>query len=125
MISPASRRFILMESEPQAPSSEAIKLNHEPAELRVRAFVIFLCFFLIFAAGVHLFLWWLYGALHHPTPAALISPLIEQHPIPPEPVQQGSAAHHALPAEDLAAMRNREDQILNNYTWVDKSRGTV
>ena len=54
-----------------------------------------------------------------------MSPLMVQRPIPPEPVQQGSAAHEATPADDLATMRVREDRILNNYGWVDQSKGVV
>jgi hypothetical protein len=118
-----------MESRPrepfEKPPSGVMELGHEPSEVRARGFVVFVICFIISALLSQVFLWWVYGTLHRQTVTAPVSPLIEQHPIPPEPVQQGSAAHTNSPAMDLQHMHQKEDEILNNYGWVDRNKGII
>jgi len=109
-----------------APPRDVVEMGHEPAELRARGFVIFLICLVIGAAAINALLAWAYLQMKKTREhQAVSSPLAESHPLPPGPVQEGSAAHPQLPAEDLAALKTRDEMILGNYAWVDKDKGIV
>ena len=47
------------------------------------------------------------------------TPPVQMSPLPPEPRLQTN------PLADLEALRAKEDQVLNHYGWVDRSKGVV
>jgi len=47
------------------------------------------------------------------------SPMVKQGQLPPPPRLQ------VAPPEDLRALRNAEDGIINSYAWVDRDAGSV
>lgn len=70
---------------------------------------------------------WIYSSLEtrqiesFPTPL----PLIELRPTPPPPRLQPNPIDRTTAEEDMAAMRTRENAILNSYGWVDEGEGVV
>lgn len=56
-----------------------------------------------------------------PTPL----PLIELRPTPPPPRLQPNPIDQRTPAEDIAELRAREEEMLNNYDWVDRESGII
>ena len=96
---------------------------HEPTDADSRSitqFGIGLTFFLILS---QLALWWVFSSfskreqkLSPPVPAIIRTQAPKE---PPEPRLQAS------PQSDLKKMLQQEDQVLNNYGWVDPDRGIV
>ena len=96
---------------------------HEPTDADSRSitqFGIGLTFFLILS---QLALWWVFSSfskreqkLSPPVPAIIRTQAPKE---PPEPRLQ------ANPQSDLKKMLQQEDQVLNNYGWVDPDRGIV
>jgi hypothetical protein len=56
-----------------------------------------------------------------PTPL----PLIELRPTPPPPRLQPNPIDQRTPAEDIAELRAREEELLNNYGWVNEESGII
>lgn len=71
---------------------------------------------------------WIYGSIRtsaeaiHPTPLPLI--LLRPTPAPPR-LQPNPIDGRRTAEEDLAIMHEREDQLLNDYGWVDKDAGVA
>src|SRR5262245_32939356 len=53
------------------------------------------------------------------------SPLATEARLPPEPRLQGAPGSVSSPAEDIRQFREREDQMLNSYGWIDQQRGII
>ncbi|MCB0165785.1 MAG: hypothetical protein KDI79_16255 [Anaerolineae bacterium] len=70
---------------------------------------------------------WIYGTMEtrqvesRPTPF----PLIQLRPTPPPPRLQPNPIDRTTGEEDLSAMHQREDAILESYGWVDEEQGIV
>lgn len=45
--------------------------------------------------------------------------------LPPEPRLQGVPGHETDPQEDLKRMREREEELLRSYGWIDRQSGIV
>lgn len=56
-----------------------------------------------------------------PTPL----PLIQSRPTPPPPRLQPNIVDNNSPEEDMAILRAREEELLENYGWVDREAGVV
>jgi hypothetical protein len=97
--------------------------GHESDEIRIRGFVWFLVAFIGTAVVIHVLLYWIFGLFFWQQPRTPASALADQRPLPAEPRLQGSAIHGTLPKEDLKAMREKEDALLNNYAWVNRQAG--
>lgn len=99
--------------------------KHEPSEVRGFGFLLFLIGFVVLAVLVHVTIYYSYRGMlswRAPSPA---SPLARETPLPPAPRVEGTAAHPALPSEDLATMRRHERQRLSSYGWTDRRAGRI
>ncbi|HEY8668704.1 MAG TPA: hypothetical protein VIL86_18800 [Tepidisphaeraceae bacterium] len=111
----------------QPVSPEAIARRHEPTDVRIRPFIIFVSFFLLSAVVIHLLLWWMTGTyvsnekLRDPER----SPVAETLPAPPAPNLQPSIMHNTSPYQDLAEMRQRDENRLRSYGWIDATAGVA
>jgi len=95
----------------------------QPDEVNIRAILGFGAGLIVAAVAVHLIVWLLFQyfsgreAVRFPP----VYPLAigEADRQPPEPRLQTN------PRDDLRALREHEDELLNNYRWVDKPAGIV
>jgi hypothetical protein len=100
---------------------------HEPNTVNIPGVVKFLVWLSVMVMVVALLMW---GLLHYfdkrkaqeaPPP----SPLAPGVRAPPEPRLQGAPGSVSSPAEDIRRFREREDQMLNSYGWIDQQRGII
>jgi hypothetical protein len=96
--------------------------RHEASDVNVVAILGAALGLLITAAVVHLLVWALMvflslGAAERPRQYPLGTAQAER--VPPEPRLQQN------PREDLRQLRAAEDELLNNYRWVDRNTGTI
>jgi len=87
---------------------------------RLRAIALLGAILLILVVLIELVMWRMLSQRVHATrgqePARST---VAVETLPPEPLLQGSAGHRALLDQDLAEMRQRDDEILNRYVWVN------
>src|SRR5215468_7969709 len=100
---------------------------HEPNTVNIPGVVKFLAWLSVAIIVVALLMW---GLLHYfhkrkaeeaPPP----SPLAPGVRFPPEPRLQGAPGSVSSPAEDIRRFREREDQMLNSYGWIDQQQGII
>jgi hypothetical protein len=100
---------------------------HEPNTINVPSVVMFL---VALAAAVVVVALLMRGLLRYfdarkaqeaPPP----SPLAPGVRLPPEPRLQGAPGSVGSPAEDIRQFRKQEDQMLNNYGWIDQQNGII
>ena len=53
------------------------------------------------------------------------SPLATGERLPPEPRLQGAPGSASSPAEDIRRFREKEDQMLDSYGWIDRPNGVI
>jgi hypothetical protein len=53
------------------------------------------------------------------------SPLATGPRLPPEPRLQGAPGSVSSPSEDIRRFREREDQMLDSYGWIDRQNGVI
>lgn len=53
------------------------------------------------------------------------SPLATGPRLPPEPRLQGAPGSARSPSEDIRRFREREDQMLDSYGWIDRQNGVI
>lgn len=94
--------------------------GHEATDAEIRPIVIF-----IVSLGVFIIIAMFMMSLmlnfmesQHQAAQGEISPLVDQEQTPPQPRLQ------ANPALDMEAMRQREEELLNSYQWIDENAGT-
>jgi len=95
----------------------------QPDEVNIRAILGFGAGLIVSAIAIHLMVWLLFQYFSG-REAARFAPV---YPLaiggadrqPPEPRLQTN------PRDDLRALREHEDELLNNYRWVDKPAGIV
>jgi hypothetical protein len=98
-------------------------VEHETSDVNVRGVLAFGGGLFVVAVAIH-FVVWLLFLYFSGREAARIAPLYplaagQETRLPPEPRLQTN------PREDLRAFHAREDEILNGYSWIDKSAGIV
>jgi hypothetical protein len=96
-------------------------VHHERTDVNVSGVLLFAVGLFVVAAVVHLLIWVLFGffdsreavrrAREYPLAAA------QENQVPPEPRLQTN------PREDMRELRDREDEVLTSYGWVDKHAG--
>src|SRR5262245_42293525 len=100
---------------------------HEPNTINIPSVVMFL---VALAAAVVVVALLMRGLLRYfdarkaqeaPPP----SPLAPGVRVPPEPRLQGAPGSVSSPAEDIRRFREREDQMLNSYGWIDQQSGII
>jgi len=100
---------------------------HEPNVVSIPGVVTFLVWLSAAIAVAALLMW---GLLHYfdarkaeeaPPP----SPLVTGARLPPEPRLQGAPGSASSPAEDIRRFREREDQTLGSYGWIDRQNGVI
>jgi hypothetical protein len=104
-------------SSPQKPN-----VSHEASDVNIRAIFGFGAALLVVAVLLHVAVWLLFLYMSRETaPTTRNYPLAtgQENRLPPEPRLQTN------PREDLRALRAREDELLNAYSWVDRSGGIV
>ena len=96
--------------------------RHEESDVNVRAIFAFCAGLVAVGVAVHFGVWLMfqYFSSREAARAPIAYPLAAgQDRLPPEPRLQTN------PREDLRALRAHEDEVLNNYAWVDKNGGVV
>jgi hypothetical protein len=98
-------------------------VEHETSDVNVRGILAFGGGLFVVAVAIHFVVWllFLYFSGREATRIAPLYPLAagQETRLPPEPRLQTN------PREDLRALHAREDEILNGYSWIDKSAGIV
>jgi hypothetical protein len=103
-------------------SKPAEQLGYEPSDANARTLVAWalgLFFVLVLSGGATVLFFDAMSAYarHHDPP---VSPLAASESVsPPEPRLLENEP------QDVASVRHEEDQVLETYDWVDKSRGAV
>ena len=100
--------------------ADNVEVQHEESDVNIRAIFGFGAALLAVAVVVHLLIYLLFGFFTRREGQSVPAeyPLAAQeNRVPPEPRLQ----EH--PREDLAALREREDQILTTYGVVDQNAG--
>jgi hypothetical protein len=101
--------------------TDNVDVHHEESDVNIRAIFGFGAALIVVAAVVHLAIWGMYrffeSRANQQAVAAYPLAVGQQDRRPPEPQLQ----EH--PREDLAALREREEQILNSYGVVDRNGG--
>jgi hypothetical protein len=99
------------------------EVGHEESDVNVRAVLGFGAGLFVAAVVVHFMVWllFLYFSGREAARVAPRYPLAagQETRVPPEPRLQTN------PREDMRALREREDGILNSYGWIDKTAGVV
>ena len=98
------------------------EVQHEESDVNVRAIFGFCAGLVAVGVAVHFAVWLMFQYLssREAVREPIAYPLAAgQDRVPPEPRLQTN------PREDLRALRAREDEVLNNYAWVDKNAGVV
>lgn len=93
--------------------------GHEHREADVRLIVETIVGLAISVVIVCVIVWGVFVVLEKTTPQAQMSPVAAPPQLPPGP----RVEEH--PAEELKALRARENELLNKYGWVDQKSGTV
>jgi hypothetical protein len=100
---------------------------HEPNTVNIPGVVKFLVWLSAAIVVAALSMWGLFRyfdarkAREAPPP----SPLAAGARLPPEPRLQGAPGSASSPAEDIRRFREREDQMLDNYGWIDRQNGVI
>jgi hypothetical protein len=108
----------------------SVDRGYEPMLVRGRGLAWFVAWFLAMAAVIHVALWVLLKRYDHEArqadrPANVI---VDAGSVPrgeQGPPLQPSTGHDVLPREDLAAMRQAEDETFARLGWVDPATHTV
>jgi hypothetical protein len=102
----------------QALPPESLARGYEREEFRLRWFVGAVVCLVLFAAAMHVGLWYLTKADSRPRLADRpASSVAEYRPTMSAPPLQSAAGHDRLPRQDLAAMRQAEDRIFADLGW--------
>jgi hypothetical protein len=100
---------------------------HEPNAVNIPGVVKFFVWLSAVIVVAALSMW---GLLHYfdarkaqeePPP----SPLATGPRLPPEPRLQGAPGSSSSPSEDIRRFREREDQMLDSYGWIDRQNGVI
>jgi hypothetical protein len=97
-------------------------VHHERSDVNVGGVLLFGAGLFVVAAVVHLLIWALFGFFDSREAVRRVReyPLAAQeNQVPPEPRLQIS------PREDMRELRDREDELLTSYGWVDRNAGVV
>jgi len=104
-------------------------VHHETTDVNIRGVFGFAAGLLVAGIFIHFVVWLLFLLLadRHAQRVAPEYPLAatEQRRLPPEPRLQPAPPDWRTPREDLQDFRRQEDDVLNNYGWVDKGAGVV
>jgi hypothetical protein len=100
---------------------------HEPNTVNIPGVVKFLAWLSVVIVIAALLMW---GLLHYfdarkAQEAPPSSPLATGVRLPPEPRLQGAPGSAGSPAEDIRQFREREDQALDSYGWIDRQNGVI
>ncbi len=113
--------------------------HHEESDVNVRALLWFVVIFIAFAAVSNVALWLLFkfyvqlGKGETNTPLTQVARPVDAD-VPALPRLQPFSATGGkdvrspvadTPVADMAQMRANEDQVLNNYGWLDRQKGTT
>jgi hypothetical protein len=101
--------------------------NHEPNAVNIPGVVKFFVWLTAAIAFAALTVW---GLLHYfdarkAQEAPPASPLATGPRLPPEPRLQGAPGSVSSPSEDIRRFREREDQTLDSYGWIDRTNGVI
>jgi hypothetical protein len=113
-----SARQAVGSTSPHAPT-----VGRETTDVQIRGVLLFGLGLLVTAVAIHVLVWLLFSYFSG-REAARVPPeyplaLGRDAQLPPEPRLQTN------PREDLRLLRAREDEVLNGYSWVDRSAGIV
>ena len=111
----------------QTPSGETGESPlHERSGIELRTLIRFVVIFIVAAIAIHLIVWLVFvvfrSAAGQPRE---ITGVTEARIAPPEPRLQPSVQHNALPALDLATMREAERAELARRGFVDEKSGQI
>ena len=100
-----------------------VEVVHEESDVNVGAIVRYGVGLVVFAAIVHLFLWWLLGVYERQNERAQtqVFPMAagQRDRLPPSPRFQEN------PQEELQELRAKQKALLEGYGWVNKEAGVA
>ena len=123
------------------PESVNPETQHERSDVNVRALLLFVAIFIVFAVVTHLVLWVMFKqfasmarnvpstpltSIARPADASVPqTPRLQPFPMKGQRTGQPMPPNASTPVVDMVEMRANEDQMLNNPGWVDKQKGIV
>ncbi len=102
-------------------------VRYEHRDVNVRAVLLFILGLIIVGLLMHISLRWLFNDLKARSMSTQKN--INVHRIqsifPPEPRLQLMPGHEEQPAQEMQVMIHNQDSMLENYGWVDSTKGIV
>ena len=99
------------------------EVHHETSDVNIRGVLGFAAGLVVAAIVIHFGVWLLFKYFSAReaarTPALYPLAVTQENRVPPEPRLQTN------PRQDLRDLRTQEEDVLNNYAWVDKNAGVV
>ena len=114
--------------------------HHERSDVNVRALLMFMAIFIVFAAVSHLLLWGMFKYFAQMARNRTTAPLTDVQRPPDAAIPQGprlqpfpdrdtrgemKPPNSTTPIVDMAQMQATEEQALHTPGWVDKQKGIV
>lgn len=100
------------------PSPEALELGYQPEAAPVRGLFIFIILVVVTAVILHVLIWWLMkGYEAHDVRLEPPLSVLSEDQTPPPPRLQPSVGHNSLDYQDLAALRQRENEMFTKLGW--------
>jgi hypothetical protein len=93
--------------------------GYEKQDVGFRFAMLFVSALLVAVVVVLIFLVWFYRVIVPPRQPSAQTPIAQQRPLPPAPVLQVN------PAVDMQRFREREEQKVSSYGWVDEKGGVA
>ena len=103
-------------------------VRHETSDVNIRAILGFGFGLIVTAIVIHFAVWLLFiFFVSRDAPGAPAFPLAagQENRVPPEPRLQPAPPDWKTPRQDMSDLRKHEDDILDNYGWVDRNGGVV
>ncbi len=100
---------------------------HEPNTVSIPGVVKFLVGLFVAVTAITLLMWRLlrYFEARMAEEAPPAAPLATGVRLPPEPRWQGAPGSPGSPTEDIRRFREKEDQMLDSYGWIDQQNGVI
>jgi hypothetical protein len=125
-----NKRRVSLSKTPGVSDIKNPEVAHETTDVNIGAVGKFIIWLVVVVSAVYILIYLLFNYFKYsqqkaePPPASQLIRSPEQKQ-PPEPRLQLSPGHRTHPLEDMKELRQKEDERLNNYGWVDKDAGIV
>ena len=93
--------------------------SHETTDMDPRYVLYFAIALVVVGVGVYVLVWWMLNVFGHELTRGEERPLVNVQQPTPQPQLQVN------PQDDLESFRQKENNILSTYAWIDRDKGTA